>query len=1253
MHRSKRPVAVLIWILTVAAGIAAVHPARAVDGGEAQWIWSPDHPPFNAPKGECYFRKSFRSGGTESGRIEIACDNGYELFVNGRLVGSGSDWKTFDVYDIQKLLVPGNNTIAVHSFNDAEGAAGLIARVTVKQRGNTDQSFSTDGTWRTATNEQRNWQTPRFNDGRWAPALVLGELRKAAPWKDNYTTGQRQAGARFTAAPNFRVERVTSPEAAGSLVAMAFNERGEIIASRAGGPLVRVRDENGDGAPEAVAVYCEKVTSCQGILPLNGHVFAVGEGPDGTGFYRISDEDSDGVGEAVTTLFKFKGSMGEHGPHAPLLGPDGMIYLMIGNHSSTELPFEPTSPHHHYYEGDLLTPKYEDAGGHAVGIKAPCGIVVRTNLQGEFVELVAGGMRNAYDMVFNKQGDLFTWDSDMEWDEGLPWFRPTRVLQLVPGGEYGSRSGWSVWPDYYIDGLPPLSNTGRGSPTGVECYNHHMYPARYHNALFLCDWSLGRIVVARMEPADGTYAARNELFLQGRPLNVTDIAVGPDGWLYFSTGGRDTEGGIYRIVYGGRIPPRPKEAGIIQAIRQPQLYSAWGRNRVANIKRELGNSWASDLTTLIQSPRYSADDRTRGLDLMQLVGPSPSTALLVKLSQDSEAAVRAKATDLMAVHVDDATNARLVELLDDDDPTVRRKACEAIVRAEAPLPVAKLVALMSDSSRFVGWAAMRALEQAPTDNWRSTVLSTEHPRQFLLGSVALLQLEPNHETGMAVIGRASEFLQGFLSDDDFLGLLRVMELALVRGEIKPDEVAALRTQLAEEYPALEPRMNRELVRLLVYLQDPTVLPRYLEEIARSDNPVPDKIHVALCLKFLNAGWTTEHRLAVLRFYEQARVMPGGHSYAGYIDNVSRDFVASMTPDEQWLVVTQGDALPSAALRALPSLVGDLPEDRVAALIELDRRLQGTEGDAARSLGVGLIAVLGQSRRPEAMTYLRDVFEHQPERRQDAAMGLAQEPNGENWDFLVRALPVCEGPAAQEVLMQLAQVDHKPDQPEPLRQVILTGLKLGDGGGKYAVSLLEKWTGQQPEYSEDKWNVALAAWQEWFTAKYPDQPPPQLPSGSEENKWTFDELLKYITGDEGSHGSAERGAAVFDKAQCVKCHRYGTRGEGVGPDLSGVSRRFQRKEVLESVMHPSQVISDQYASKTVVTTAGLTYTGIVAPSGEKAIVVLQPSAEKVVIPNDEVDEVVPSNKSAMPEGLFNNLTLEEIADLFAYLGRPPQ
>ncbi len=131
----------------------------------------------------------------------------------------------------------------------------------------------------------------------------------------------------------------------------------------------------------------------------------------------------------------------------------------------------------------------------------------------------------------------------------------------------------------------------------------------------------------------------------------------------------------------------------------------------------------------------------------------------------------------------------------------------------------------------------------------------------------------------------------------------------------------------------------------------------------------------------------------------------------------------------------------------------------------------------------------------------------------------------------------------------------------------------------------------------------------------------------------------------------RGAAVFEKAQCVKCHRYGNRGEGIGPDLSNVSSRFQRKEILESVIFPSQVISDQFAAKTVVTTDGKTYTGLVGPTTE-GVVVLQANAEKMNVAKAEIDMVVPSKKSAMPEGLFNTLTLPEIADLFAYMAKPP-
>ena len=259
--------------------------------------------------------------------------------------------------------------------------------------------------------------------------------------------------------------------------------------------------------------------------------------------------------------------MGEHGPHAVALGPDGLLYVMIGNHSAAKTTYDSRSPHRNYYEGDLPLPKYEDANGHAVGLKAPGGTVIRTDTEGSFVELYAGGFRNAYDMAFNEQGDLFTYDSDMEWDIGLPWYRPTRINQVVAGAEFGWRSGWSPWPEYYLDSLPATIDTGRGSPTGVEVYNHYMYPPPYHDAIFVGDWSQGRILAIHAEPSGAGYEAKSEVFLTGRPLNVTDMAVGPDGWLYFSTGGRGTEGGVYRVVWSGKVVPPNINNQVLKAAR--------------------------------------------------------------------------------------------------------------------------------------------------------------------------------------------------------------------------------------------------------------------------------------------------------------------------------------------------------------------------------------------------------------------------------------------------------------------------------------------------------------------------------------------------------------------------------------------------------------------------------------------------------------------------------------------------------------
>ena len=162
---------------------------------------------------------------------------------------------------------------------------------------------------------------------------------------------------------------------------------------------------------------------------------------------------------------------------------------------------------------------------------APGGTILRTDTEGTSSRLVAGGMRNPYDIAFNGDGELFTYDADMEWDIGTPWYRPTRVNHVPPGAELGWRSGWAKWPDYYLDSLPATLDVGAGSPTGIESYNHVAFPKKYQNALFVGDWALGQIHAVQLTRTGASYTANISTILKGRPLNVTDLAVGPDGAL--------------------------------------------------------------------------------------------------------------------------------------------------------------------------------------------------------------------------------------------------------------------------------------------------------------------------------------------------------------------------------------------------------------------------------------------------------------------------------------------------------------------------------------------------------------------------------------------------------------------------------------------------------------------------------------------------------------------------------------------------
>lgn len=1218
---------------------------------DAQWIWSPDHEAGSVPVGAtCHFRKTITLQAPEQASVSIAADDSYELYVNGRRAGSGNTTEKLEDYDITRFLGRGNNVIAVKATNKSGGTAAAVIRVTVKEKEGDWQAFSSDDSWRTSTRPLPLWNTTLYNDRAWEAARTLGQLGDTAPFdrREDVPVAAKEQSNRFDIADEFEVQQVLDGGATGSLIAMTFNEFGHILASKEGSGLQLIHDTDGDKIPDEVRSCCDKVKNIQGILALNGGVFVTGDGPDGIALYKLSDKDRDGNFEQVDTLVKFKTEVAEHGPHSISLGPDGFLYVMLGNHTTIEGEFDEESPHKNYYEGDLLTPKYEDPGGHAVGVKAPGGSIIRTDTQGTAVQIFAGGLRNPYDFCFNREGEMFVHDADMESDDGMTWYRPTRLTHMIPGSEFGWRSGWSKWPDYFFDSLPPVIETGRGSPAGIVAYNHFMFPVRYHNCIFSADWSQGRILAITMKRNGASYTATSEVFLEGNPLNVTDLDVGPDGWLYFCTGGRGTGGGVYRVTWKGTVPQEVTNigTGMTAVIRQPQLQSAYARQNIAAIKKQLGAAWDTSLAGVAKSAANPPHYRLQSLDLMQLYGPPPEDALLVTLSSDPSAVVRAKVVDLMGLHPSAAVGDRLVELLDDTDRTVRRKACEALTRCKLQPPIEKVLRILKSDDRNEAWAARRLLESIPQDQWREAVLTSDDHRVLAQGGLALLISDPRKQNAIDVMQKAHKELEAFVSDRDFLDILRLLQVAIQRGGVQADEIPGLRRQLAEEFPAGDPVMNRELIRLLVYLEESTIIDRYLAYLS-SDVADIEKLHVAMHLRFLKTGWTASRRMTLLEYYEQSNQRKGGGSYARYIINATRDFTKDLTEEESLAVLAKGSTMPNAALGALYKLPAQLDDGMIATLEDLDKKLDGRTNDSVQRLRVGIIAVLARSGDDRSMAYLRKIWDADPERRQPAALGLAQKPEGDNWNYLVRTLGVLEPAAGREICNKLMDVEQAPEESEPYRQVILLGLKMKEKGSQPAISLLEFWVGEELAVDKEPADQ-LIAWQEWFAKTYPDQPAAELPKAAENSKYTFEELTAYLGGEEFEKASTARGKEVYTRASCAKCHRFGDEGESLGPDLTKVTGRFTKKELLESIFYPSHVISSQYQSKTILTTDGRTIQGLVAPGAAGETVVLQSTGEKITINGDEIEAIKPSTVSVMPDGLLNTLELEEIADLMLFL-----
>lgn len=332
----------------------------------------------------------------------------------------------------------------------------------------------------------------------------------------------------------------------------------------------------------------------------------------------------------------------------------------------------------------------------------------------------------------------------------------------------------------------------------------------------------------------------------------------------------------------------------------------------------------------------------------------------------------------------------------------------------------------------------------------------------------------------------------------------------------------------------------------------------------------------------------------------------------------------------------------------------LDDDAIHRLIEIDESLPGlspganSHSDTQREI----LKSLATSQQEAGLGYVRSVFENAPERRGSAAAALAaattlRPTDLQDWTFMVRSLPVVQGDDAVAVLNALQRFRNRANKGQWVRQVILVGLQLPSDQQALATRLLRHWTGVPLKKSEaSAWT--LQKYQEWFLKEYPDQPEPKLLVDSTERKWTMATLENPVQDFVTTDSMKQLGERVYEKAGCQKCHRRGKVGEALGPDLTSLGWRRQRREILLATLFPSHELNEEYPTVTVSLKSGKTLTGMMSASTAETLAIVLNTGMREEFPRSEVETIINQKVSNMPEGLLEPLSMDEILSLIAWL-----
>ena len=1051
----------------------------------------------------------------------------------------------------------------------------------------------------------------------------------------------------------FEATLYADDDLAHDVYAMTVDSLGRVVVSGAGYVRILI-DDDGDGRADRFQEFADgPKTGAQGMFFHGRDLLCVGD----AGLIRYRDRDGDDRADGPPDVFLRVRTGGEHHAHAVRKGPDGWWYLIAGNDAGVDAKYATlaSSPITRPAAGVLLRLKPDLSGG----------------------ELLTDGVRTAYDFDFHPQGDMFVYDSDDEREVSLPSYRPTRVFQAAPG----ANAGWITksWrrPDEYIDMPPVVAAFGRGSPTGVECYRHRQFPAEYHGAVFVLDWTFGRVMALPLRRDGAGWSCRPVEFM----TNVgqfgfapTDAAVGPDGSLFVSVGGRGTRGGVFRVTYkGASVPaasePRSPQEQLAACVDAPQPLSSWSRARWEPLATGLGREVFAEVA---RNVRVATPRRVRAIEILtELHGGLGGDA--AALAGDPSAEVRARAAWSLGRTPDGRPVASLLlPFLQDRDPLVSRFALEALLGvdheydAEPLLPA--VAARLADEDRAVRATAARvAARLRAEDRRRLAELAATHGTAARLSLALASALRPT-DVNLDALAVGLDVLGGDAPVPLQRDAVRVMVLALgdvggdgklpaafggyaSRVDLAPHErdLDTARARVGEIYPTGDTALDGELARLAAVLApyNPALLDRVLANVTADSHPVDDVHHltVAACVPVERTAAQRDAIARGLTLVEpkiRRRKLNQDSHWDERIAEIYKRH-ADLDPLLPVAVVERPEFGRPAHVIYMSRVPQDLRQRAVDAFAAEIAR------DADYPWSTDVVFLLGASEDPRHVELIRGQFGNFAV-RSAVLMALAERPDAPDREKFVEGL---DGSPFEVLVVCLGALEKLPASREPAEQFALlrTLRRLGSDKREFparetAARLLARNTEQdfgfifgdsghrpQPE--------AIARAAEWLASQYPDEAA-RLRGGEEQDLAALRAALAEV---DWEAGDADRGAKLFESRSCGRCH--GGR-QALGPDLAGVANRFSRDDLFTAIALPDRDVSPRYQTTLVQTTEGQVHTGLVIYESVDGVILRTGQNQTFRIEGDEIEERRTLSSSLMPSGLLKDLRPRDLADLYAYL-----